>query len=97
MANKDDYLKEYLNPFPDRLFVFVVAGNWQQAKIWASKESIPNNGWSFVHNPLTLKSVRFASIAFVGTWNLREDIDEIQREVDFLLLNERVVWYKPVE
>jgi len=57
--------------------IYVVAGNMQQAKYWASEFRIPTRNIVYVSSPNVLRGTSDPVVAYVGTYAERKDLDKI--------------------
>lgn len=58
--------------------IHIVAGNYQQARDWAREGQLGPNDWTYIGSPSTLRGLGpDAIIAKVGTYNDRQDIEEV--------------------
>lgn len=70
---------------PD-LPVLVIAGNFQQARLWARREKLPASRWKYIANRRAMDGARNRRVVWVGTFFERRDFEEICRAVDRLVM-----------
>ncbi len=63
--------------------VYIVAGNFDQAKSYARENSLRKTSWVYVANSQTLRGCHGADIRTCGTWQMRPDAVELQINVEY--------------
>ena len=64
--------------------VYVVSGNFDEARGWAREAGIPFSELIYVNTVTRLRGVTDPLIAYVGTWRNRKDLEEIRQIVTYL-------------
>jgi hypothetical protein len=64
-------------PVSDRR-LFVLAGNYAQAKRWAHDQQLPRSGWANLTFADTLRGARAIRLVRVGTWQGRRDLEQVE-------------------
>ncbi len=69
-----------------RQMVYIVAGNYQQARLWAKEHHCPKEGFKYVWDPSVLEGAQ-GHVVFCGTWTRHPRVWEIRDMVEVLVLH----------
>ena len=62
--------------------ILVLAGDHREAQAWARTQRLPNEGWRRVGGPSCVRGWSAPTVAFVGTWRERGDVDDVAEAIE---------------
>lgn len=64
--------------------LWILAGNYAQAKGYARENNIRPNDWDYLLNADRLRGYRNIRLVRVGTWHERRDLGRLELELKFM-------------
>ena len=89
---RSEFEKEYLNEWKDQPWpytVYIVAGDYQQARFLVRANQIPKDKWKYVGEYWDLQGAQ-GQVVFYGNWYQRSDARRIADEVNHLIASKRL-------
>lgn len=61
--------------------IYILAGNYQQAKLCASKNHLADSMWKYIESPQTIVGLIDGTIWLTGSYSFRSDMTEMKQVI----------------